>query len=330
MKDSELRRLAREAFRQMDEGHLSTPQLAAYLEKSMSEPERSSTARHLENCAACRELLGDYRQFLSAPEVNVPRADWWDLRSRISRNRGVSVVPWWTWGALAASILLTLGIGFTYFGGFRGAAPEQLLAQTYSEKRLYEFRLAGAAYAVVSDGERGAGRLSEPLLNLQAQLLKGLKAYPLDPKLLRLQGEAELLNRAPSLAVAALKHADEVDPNNAATLGSLGMAYAVLGENERGDAERRSKYYSDALGFFNRSLELRQSQEVLFNSALVLQRLQLYDRAVTQWTEYLKLDPVGGWSEEAAHHLDQAKTKLKERMPHDQARFAAVKEANNA
>ena len=330
MNDSELKRLTREAFRQMDEGHLSTPQLAAYFEESMSEPERSSTARHLENCAACRELLDDYRQFVSAPEVIVPQADWWNLRSRISRNQGGSVIPQWTWGALAASIVLILGIGFTFFGWFRGVPPEQLLAQAYSEKRLYEFRIAGAAYAVVNDGERGVGRLSEPLLNLEAQLLKGLKAYPSDPKLLRLQGEAELLNRSPSLAVATLKHADEFEPNNAATLGSLGMAYAVLGEDERSDAERRSKYYSDALGFFNRSLELRQSPEILFNRALVLQRLQLYDRAVTQWTEYLKLDPVGAWSAEAARHLDQAKTKLKERMPRDQGRFAAMKEARNA
>ena len=45
--------------------------------------------------------------------------------------------------------------------------------------------------------------------------------------------------------------------------------------------------------------------EVLFNRALILERLFLRDQAIAAWEGYQKIDPGSGWGEEAQQHLNR-------------------------
>src|SRR5262249_49880193 len=75
----------------------------------------------------------------------------------------------------------------------------------------------------------------------------------------------------------------------------LGCAYAL-----RAQGERREIDYGAAIDMLWRFLRVRPDSPVaLFNRAVVYERMFLYDDAVKDWEHYLKLDPTGGWAEEA-------------------------------
>jgi tetratricopeptide (TPR) repeat protein len=309
MDNSELRKTAREAFRQMDEGqrHLTMEQIAAYAKGEMSESVYSTAARHLMECADCRERHDEFATFAADAEVG-PDSDleeeWQALRRRVRRNKVITMPRW---GAIAASVLAVLGLSYA---GYRVLAPSpaHLLAEAYAEQRSFEFRIADAKYAPIRQ-ERGGGSafsMPAPLLKAQSKLAEELKAAPADPQLLRLRGEAEMIARDAAAAVQTLLRANDLLPQDAAILADLGSAYALLGE-----VERRTENYFLAIDYLGRSIRLAANPEAMFNCALALEKAQLYDRALDQWEQYLKSDPSGEWSAEARKHRDEVAPKVK-------------------
>jgi|SRR5215469_13696003 len=64
----------------------------------------------------------------------------------------------------------------------------------------------------------------------------------------------------------------------------------------------------------SRSIHLQpRAPEVVFNRALVLERMMLKDRAILEWEAYLKLDGSSEWANEARKHLAELKAVMKAR-----------------
>jgi CHAT domain-containing protein/tetratricopeptide (TPR) repeat protein len=313
MDNSELRRTAREAFRQMDEGrqHLTIDQIAAFIKGKTPESHRAEAERHLLECAECRERREEFAAFLAdsdeAPETDLEE-EWRGLQRRIRRGRVIAMPRW---AGIAAAVVAVCGFSYA---GYRILAPTPagLLAEAYREQRSFEFRIAGAGYAPIRQERGGASAFGQPtsLLKAQAGLAEKLKNSPEDPQTLRLKGEAEMIAGDAASAIQTLLRANDLLPQNAAILADLGSAYALLGE-----VDRRLENYMIAIDYLGRSIRLSRSSEAMFNCALALEKALLYDRARDQWDEYLKLDPNGEWSVEARRHREAvaAKVKLKEK-----------------
>jgi anti-sigma factor RsiW len=77
--------------------------LSGYLDRALTQGERQRVRVHLEDCAACRELLGELaalRETAMTTEFLIPADDQWDERprgglSRVLRGGGWLVVIGW-------------------------------------------------------------------------------------------------------------------------------------------------------------------------------------------------------------------------------------------
>jgi CHAT domain-containing protein len=307
----EIRRYAREAFRQMDEGtkHPSEEEFAAMLGGDLTEERRVEISGHLASCAECRERAEDLDQFL-ADAVQPPDRDltreWQRLRQRIRPVR-TAMVP--LWAGIAAAVVAA--VAPSYFVWTRIVdSPSRLLAKAYAEQRTFDFRVAGGAYAPMQLARGGSAFASpESLLKAQARLAEEIRSKPDDWDVLRLRGEAELLARQASAAVETLQKAIDLRPDDPGVLADLGVAYAL-----RGDLERQFGDYQPALDYLNRSLHFQpNAPQALFNRALVLERMLLKDQAVEAWEKYLAIDSASPWAAEARRRLTVLKAELKAR-----------------
>ncbi|HEY6392351.1 MAG TPA: CHAT domain-containing protein [Bryobacteraceae bacterium] len=301
----------------MDNGvkHPSVEQLAQMVRGELPETHRHEIQDHLETCAACRETLQDFQQFLAdcdRPSAGDLTEEYRDLQRRIRRDKLMTLAP--RWGSIAAAIVLALSLSYA---GYRMLTPStgRLLAQANREQRSFPFRIAGAAYAPVRQ-ERGGGSAfgqSIPLLKAQTRLAEAIRSKPDDSELLLLQGEAEMIARDVPAAVRTLERTRDLDPRNPRVLAALGAAYAL-----RGEMAHQYEDYLKAIDALGRALAIRPGDlETVFNLALALERAQLKDRAIQKWEEYLKLDPANGWAGEARSHLTTLRSEVK---VHEEAR----------
>lgn len=317
MEQGEFVRYVQEAFRQIDEGipHPPIEQIAELAGGTIFGTAQQEIADHVSRCELCRDRLRECEQFLADCEHPAQRDfekeiddAWRKLSRRIWWHNTLGALSTWTriparapkWAAVSLGVVLTAG--FAWFGvTMLTPSPERLLAQAYNEHRTVEFRIADAAYAPMRL-ERGAGStfdMPEPLLKAAARLAEEIRTSPDDPELLRLQGEAEMMAQEAGPAVETLEKALKLDPRNAQVLAGLGAAYAL-----RGDLNRQPADYRSALQYLDRSLELKShDKEVIFNRALVLERMQMKDQAILEWQRYLKLDNNSNWAAEARKHL---------------------------
>jgi len=89
--------------------------------------------------------------------------------------------------------------------------------------------------------------------------------------------------------------------NSAREASDLAAAYLV-----RGVRENRPQDVSRALALASLALQRDASaREALFNRALALDRLSMFDAARQAWQEYLKVDDESGWAAEARIHLQR-------------------------
>ena len=83
------------------------------------------------------------------------------------------------------------------------------------------------------------------------------------------------------------------------------MAYAL-----RAEASNRDVDYGYAIEYLGRSLKAKpNSPEVIFNRAVVYERMYLYEDAIREWRHYLELDTSGSWRVEAQRRLAELEQK---------------------
>src|SRR5262245_40443655 len=135
MDDAELRRLAAEAFRQMDQqaGHPSLDQMTEYAQGAVSGVRREEVEKHLAGCEACRLRLEEFEHFLADCELPASQdlsPEWNQLRSRIIRHKTASAAR--RWSAVAAVLIVAAGLSWLVIWIVK-PSPERLLAQAYKE-----------------------------------------------------------------------------------------------------------------------------------------------------------------------------------------------------
>lgn len=241
--------------------------------------------------------------------------------SRAMEAESGSEPSWWqtaftlrqlSWaGALVAALAGVAWIGIQFF-----ATPDvnSLLARAYTEQRIMEPRIPGAAYAPVRQ-ERASARSTfdqpQALLEASALISKQLKGHPDDPRWLEAKGRADLLAFRYEAAITTLERALDLQPNAPEILTDLASAHF-----QRAEANTdREVDYGTAIEYLGRALAKTPNDPVaLFNRAVTEEKLRLYLPSISDWNHYLKVDPSGPWADEARRKLGDVQKKVEDKQ----------------
>jgi CHAT domain-containing protein len=214
--------------------------------------------------------------------------------------------------ALAAVAALLVTAGWFIMRAFGTASPEQLLAESYTERRTIEARIPGAKYAPLRV-ERGAetSDLRKPasLLKAEAEIAENLQKYPNDPRWLQASARADLLDGHYDSAIKGISQALGAQADSPSLLADLGTAYFL-----RAQSLERPVDYGNAIESLSKALRKTPDDPVaLFNRALASQAMFFYTQAQEDWEHYLRVDPHGDWADEVRKRLEEVKAKQKVR-----------------
>jgi tetratricopeptide (TPR) repeat protein len=195
--------------------------------------------------------------------------------------------------------------------------PTSLIASAYAEQRTFELRFQAAPYGQISRKRGDAGSVldkPESLIQAELEIKRAVKSSPNDPVLLDAEGQAELLEGDYDGAIKRLSHALALHPQWPEALSDLAIAYT-----QRGDQENRPIDYGKAVDLLGQAIAVEPKNPVLlFNRAIVQEKLALLEEAQKDWNSFLQLDSTSGWAGEARRHLDSIQKKLRHSMaePH--------------
>lgn len=102
-------------------------------------------------------------------------------------------------------------------------------------------------------------------------------------------------------AIEVLENASAKQPNNVYILNDLSVAYIA-------SHEKTTKPINliQALSTIDKAFNLNSSlEEIQFNKALILEKLNLSPTAYDEWQEYLKLEKNSDWAKEAKEHIER-------------------------
>jgi CHAT domain-containing protein/tetratricopeptide (TPR) repeat protein len=224
--------------------------------------------------------------------------------------------PWFGRLVMALSgttaLLLASYIGIQTVRHNRPSYAEDLIAQAYASARPFEPRIRGAAFAPLKI-ERGSGRSQTEhppeLLEAEALVARKLSKTPNDPDWLRIRGQADLLDGRYKLAIDAFQRALDLRPDAAELQVDLATA---LYQKDR--AENSSADFATATDLLSRAVQKNRADQVaIFNRAIVLEQLFLFDQAIEDWQQYLKLDSSSAWATEAKQRLAGIERKKQQR-----------------
>jgi CHAT domain-containing protein len=228
--------------------------------------------------------------------------------------------------AIAAVILLAIGLGL--FSALHRNSPDTLIRQAYAQQRTIEMRIPGAAYAPIQverANERSSMSSPRPLLEAEVMIKGGLEKAPDDPELLRQKAEADLLTWNYQPAIETLNHAARIRPDFFPLLVDLATAYF-----ERAEATSSPADYEAGLESLGQAIRLEPSNPAaLFNRAILYERLYFYDRAISDWEQFLKIEQDPQWKDEAAKRLKEIRSRQRERgnrTAPDKLSFAAFQQ----
>jgi Flp pilus assembly protein TadD len=153
----------------------------------------------------------------------------------------------------------------------------------------------------------GAGLSSshEPpeLLDAKANIARGIDAHPDDPKWLKDEGEADLLEGREGIAIDELERARSLRPSDVKILVNLGVAYY-----QRAAKADDPESYSLAYERLSEGVRLKpKDPALLFDQALAAEHIGTPVVAQAAWEAYLKVDSSGGFAREARLHLENVK-----------------------
>jgi tetratricopeptide (TPR) repeat protein len=308
------------------------PQRAAWslLLSGEAQPiEADELLTHAADCPACARLLRSLTADPSAGEISTistfsSSTGVWQkqLAVRLSQTphrparegtKKRSSLYLWGGLALAATVLLAVG---GLLGWRTMNSPERLLAKAYSQSRIYEFRVPGAAFASVTPQLhlRGGstGRDSAPLLDARAHIERELEANPDDPHWLQLEARADVLEENFDAAIDILDRLLARGPVTSSLLTDDATAYY-----QRGAATGSENDRSTALEYLRRADELTPGDPVvLFNEALAMEDRAQVMNAVETWNRYLRFERDPQWLAEGRRHLQILEQKLNQLKTH--------------
>ncbi|HXI40386.1 MAG TPA: CHAT domain-containing protein [Bryobacteraceae bacterium] len=299
------------------------------------QPEAHGLLAHAAQCGYCGALLreaaedlaGDLKpeeQYLLAAMVSAQpegRKRLAEKLSEVSRPVARSIQParrlFWTgvrmrWAYASGAAVLIGVAAWMLFVWQRASSPARLLAAAYSEQRTLEPRIPLASFGPMRLERGGAGgsRMNTPaaLSEAEARISRHLHDNPDDPEWLALKARADLLDWNYESAMRSANRALEQQPDSLPAMIDLASAHF-----ERAEKEQRGLDYGTAVELLGKVLSRNPDEAVaLFNRAIAYEKLLAYHEALADWEHYLKLDPKGGWAEEARGRRDAVGKLLRE------------------
>jgi CHAT domain-containing protein len=194
-------------------------------------------------------------------------------------------------------------IGFWFaFHRSKSETAEQLIAEAYTQKRTLPFRFPGAHYGPlrVTRGEESSHtEIPLPLLQAETQIASQKQGGNTDRQWLLASAYADILEGGFDHAIQILETDASANPDAAEIEIAIATAYY-----ERGVQSHTPDDLGKAREAIGRALDKEpQNPIALFNRALIDEGMGLYAQAISDWQEYLQVDPSGEWSQEAREHL---------------------------
>jgi len=273
-------------------GATSTPcpapeTLAAFAEGHLHGAEAAAVVAHIDTCDEC---MRDVALAMQAVEEEA-RADGNDNVVRPRR--------WLPWLAAAAAALIVV----TGIWNLRPrSATDRLVALAPRSARVVEPRLTGG---FAWSPYRGTDRSSGAAPNAEQMKLAGAAGELIEraerdgsAQAQHDAGVAMVLTQNAAEAMARLERAAAAQPSAKAWSDLAAARYAAASDLGR------AALYPQALAAADAALRLEpRLAEALFNRALILDRMGLFDEARAAWTRYLAVDPSSKWAEEARSRL---------------------------
>jgi tetratricopeptide (TPR) repeat protein len=284
---------------------------------------------HAADCPSCAERLrllvagASPEEEAEAAALSSAGVDWQrNLAARLARTSHRSegrelgwARPFYLWAGagLAASLLLAIGLT----GWWRIAnTPERLLAEAYTQSRIFDLRLPGAGFAEVKPAMhlRGgaAGRESARLLDARARIKRHLESAPEDPYWLQLEARSDVLEERFDPAIGILDRLLAAGPVTPSLLLDDAAAYF-----QRGVATGSENDRATALEYLSHADELAPGAPVvLFNEAVVMEDRGQVMSAVETWNRYLRFERDPRWLAEGRRRLEALEQKLNQLKSH--------------
>jgi tetratricopeptide (TPR) repeat protein len=219
----------------------------------------------------------------------------------------------WMGAGLAASLLISVGL----LSWWRLANnPEHLLAEAYTQQRIFDLRMPGAGFAEVTPEThlRGGSTVHESarLLEARARIERQLENSPEDAHWLQLEARAEILEEKFDPAIDILDRLIAAGPVTSSLLLDDASAYF-----QRGGATGSENDRNSALESLRRADELEPGDPVvLFNEAVAMEDRGQVMNAVETWNRYLRFERDPRWLAEGRRRLQALEQKLNQLKTH--------------
>jgi hypothetical protein len=213
----------------------------------------------------------------------------------------------WRWVPVPATAACALIVFSVWYYVVRDT-PEKvgiLLAQAYTERRNLEMRVPYASHADYKQkrSDDTESRLNSPpsLNKATDKISKQLEKAPDDPRWLMLSARLDLLDWGYKPALSAL---DKISDPQVIESPEFLMTRS-LALYEKSEVLKESQGYYEAVNLLAKALQKTPDDPVLlFNQAIVCERIRSYECAKEDWTRLLAVEKDPNWIAEARKHLD--------------------------
>jgi tetratricopeptide (TPR) repeat protein len=256
---------------------------------------------------ACASTAGQHRLAVELAQTRRLATPRLAPRSRVAR------VYLWAGAGLAASLMIAVGLS----AWWRAANnPERLLAQAYTDSRIFDMRMPGAGFAEVTPEmnlrTRSTEREPATLQEAKSRIAHRLEAAPNDAHWQQLEARSDILEQKFDDAIAILDPLVVAEPANASLILDDASAYF-----QRGVATDTESDRAHALNALRRADELAPGDPVvLFNEAVAMEDRGQLINAVETWNRYLHFERDSKWQAEGRHRLDALEQKLNQLKSH--------------
>lgn len=267
--------------------------LAAYLDGGLDGAMREQVEDHVSRCEDC---------YFVVRETGMAQAEMEEARPR--RNH---LLPPRLSGLLPIAATLVLGVGS--FVVWKHTHPPDPYAEAVAplveavgKRRFFEARLVGGfEYGPLVPSRRGPagapGKEDWRLLSAAARVRTAVESERSADRVRALAAAHQLLGEADE-AVRLLQRLVEEAPNPR-DMSDLAAAFLATASESEGLA------LAKALEAASQAVEKDPNlPEALFNRSLALERLGLRSQAIESWQAFLRVEPAGGWAQEAKRHLE--------------------------
>lgn len=263
--------------------HPTPEALATFIDGTADAATRAEVTEHIESCDDCLMIVGETARLMDEPVAPLRRSP------RYGR-----------WMLVAATVIAVAG-GW-WWRDRDPLSPLVRASRTLTTRpvqgRLSDFdwlpqnRMRGNESAAQNELNKVRG-VASIVIEKNAQAMQ-------DARRQHAAGVGALIAGEPAQAIAALRRATEITPENAAYWNDLAAAYL-----EAYEAKGEASQLPDALAAADHALRIDETfLPALFNRALILRQLGAREQAADAFKRYLSHDAASAWADDARHDLE--------------------------